>query len=282
MIRMKAAAHSMSTPHLDLLEALDLYARLGFDGVEVLYTEGYPCALHPAEVDAELPRLKQRKKELGLRVAQLTPYARDFDSTDEAERRTATDEISRCIALASELDCANIRLWAGNEPPPGQEEEQFERLVATLRVLAAEAAAAGVSLNVENHIGSQGITSAGTVRIVEAVGPGMGITYDPGNLMMLGEADPVGALNNQLQYIRHVHFKDLTVLGHRKHLPTVVGQGDVPWAELMPILVRHGYDGFFSTEFEKRWHPELLPDSETGLTHELAALRALWQGAGGQ
>jgi L-ribulose-5-phosphate 3-epimerase len=276
---MKAAAHTMSTPQLGLLEALDLYAELGFDGVELLYTEDYPCALHPSRHKEELPELRERLKVLGLVVAQITPYAKDFDSVVAHEQERAEDEIRTCITLASKLECGNVRLWAGNEPEPGKETGQFDRLIDSLRELAVTAVRSGVSLNVENHVGSHGITSAGSVRVVEAVGAGMGITYDPGNLLMLGERDPLTALKRQLPYIRHVHFKDLQVLGHRKHRPTLVGQGHVPWQDLMPVLARAGFDGYFSTEFEKRWHPEILPDSRTGLASELASLRKLWQEA---
>lgn len=276
---MRAAAHTMSTPHLELLPALDLYASLGFDGVEILYTEDYPCALHPSRAGDELAPLHTRLSELGLGVAQITPYAKDFDVDDADQRAAAVGEVDRCIELATKLDCQNVRLWAGNEPEQHERQERFERLVDTLRGLAATAQEAGVSLNIENHIGSHGVTSSDTVRIIEAVGAGLGITYDPGNLLMLGEGEPLTALERQLPYIRHVHFKDLKVLGNRKHLPALVGEGDVPWSDLMPKLAKSGYDGYFSTEFEKRWHPEKLPDSETGLRHELTQLQALWREA---
>lgn len=274
---MKSAAHSMSTPHLTLDEALAFYAHLGFDGVEILYTGDYRCALDPHATTTEVKALRDRLDGLGLGVAQITPYAKDFDVPDAADRRAAADEILRCVDLAAALGSKCVRLWAGNEPGPGEEARQFDRLVATLTELGKAAADAGVTLNIENHIGSHGITSANTVRIIETVGsPGIGITYDPGNLMMLGELDATEALQRQLPYIRHVHFKDLKAHGNRKHTPTLVGDGDVPWSDLMPTLLESGYSGYFSTEFEKRWHPEILPDSEAGLRHELAALKSLW------
>jgi len=267
----------MSTPHLSLEDALDLYARLGFDGVEILYTADYGCALPPTATADDVRALKARLSDNGLGVAQITPYAKDFDAPDAQARGAASDEILRCIDLATRLGSRCVRLWAGNEPGPGEEERQFDRLIATLTDLGKAAADAGVTLNIENHIGSHGITSENTVRIIEAVdSPGIGITYDPGNLLMLGERDAVAALKRQLPYIRHVHFKDLKAHGNRKHTPALVGEGDVPWPELMPRLLESGYDGYFSTEFEKRWHPEILPDSETGLRHELTALEALW------
>lgn len=47
----------------------------------------------------------------------------------------------------------------------------------------------------------------------------------------------------------------------------------------MPVLRRAGYGGYFSTEYEKRWHPDELPEPEQGLRHELQALRGLWEAA---
>jgi len=276
---MKAAAHTMSTPRLELLPALDLYARLGFGGVEVLYTEGYRCALHPSSAEDELGPLRQRLGETGLRVAQLTPYANAFDDEDPAVRRAATAEIERCIDLAGRLGCGNVRLWAGQEPEPGEGPGRFERLIDVLGGLAAKAVAVGVSLNIENHAGSYALRSETSVRIVEAVGAGLGITYDPANLLQLGEGEPLRALERQLPHVRHVHFKDLRALGDRRYEIKQVGEGDVPWAELMPVLRRAGYGGYFSTEYEKRWHPDELPEPEQGLRHELQALRGLWEAA---
>ncbi|MBW7917134.1 MAG: sugar phosphate isomerase/epimerase [Trueperaceae bacterium] len=273
---MKAAAHTMSTPRLELLPALDLYARLGFDGVEVLYTEGYPCALHPSAAEEEVRPLLQRLSETGLRVAQLTPYANAFDDEDPAVREAAVAEIERCIELAGRLGCGNVRLWAGQEPEPGEGPGRYERLIDALRGLAAKAVAAGVSLNIENHAGSYALCSETSVRIIEAVGAGLGITYDPANLLQLGEGEPLRALERQLPYVRHVHFKDLRALGDRKYEITQVGEGDVPWAELMPVLRAGGYAEYFSTEYEKRWHPDELPEPEVGLRHELSELRRLW------
>lgn len=278
---MKAAAHTMSTPGLTLLEALPVYAKLGYDGVEILYTAEYSCALHPAASAADIAELGDRLRDHGLEAAQITPYAKGFDDDDAAIRTASADEVLRCVDLAHQLGATTVRIWAGSELVAGREERQYQLLVDSLQRLAPEAGKSGVSLCIENHVGSQAITSANTVQIIEDVGSEwLAICYDPGNLLMLGEADAMGALERQLPHIRHVHFKDLRVLGNRKHTPCLVGEGDVPWSELMPRLVAGGYRGYFSTEFEKRWHPELLPEPDVGLAHELGALRALWSQAG--
>ena len=45
-------------------------------------------------------------------------------------------------------------------------------------------------------------------------------------------------------------------------------------SESLDVLRAHGYDGWLTVEWEKRWHPELA-EPELALPHELRALRAL-------
>ena len=55
-------------------------------------------------------------------------------------------------------------------------------------------------------------------------------------------------------YVRHVHVKDYS--DSTKKLANI-GCGDVPIRDIADRLVRDGYTGCFSLEWEKRWHPEL-------------------------
>ena len=41
-----------------------------------------------------------------------------------------------------------------------------------------------------------------------------------------------------------------------------VGDGDIPIAAIVKKLIEDGFDGYFSLEWEKKWHPE-LPDCDT-------------------
>lgn len=55
-------------------------------------------------------------------------------------------------------------------------------------------------------------------------------------------------------YIRHVHIKDLS---DATGLLTLPGDGDIPILPIVNRLLADGYDGYFSLEWEKKWHPEL-------------------------
>ena len=55
-------------------------------------------------------------------------------------------------------------------------------------------------------------------------------------------------------YIKHVHIKDYSKDENRL---TLIGKGDVPILPIVDRLLSDGYDGSFSLEWEKKWHPEL-------------------------
>lgn len=55
-------------------------------------------------------------------------------------------------------------------------------------------------------------------------------------------------------YVEHVHFKDVTEDGH-----VIPGEGIMPLREIADYLVKDGYEGYFSLEWERKWHPELPP-----------------------
>ena len=70
--------------------------------------------------------------------------------------------------------------------------------------------------------------------------------------------------------IRLVHVKDARADGTLVPL----GEGVVPVRECIELLSGAGYDGWWTVEWEKRWHPELA-EPEEALPRELASLRGL-------
>ncbi len=65
--------------------------------------------------------------------------------------------------------------------------------------------------------------------------------------------------------IRHTHLKDSVAAGtDRRYVLT--GTGDVPVKRQIAALAKIGYRGFFSFEWEKRWHPE-IEEPERAIAH---------------
>lgn len=66
-------------------------------------------------------------------------------------------------------------------------------------------------------------------------------------------------------YIRRVHIKDY--IRQTKSSPfklTTVGSGEIPIKEIVTTLIDDGYTGYFSLEWEKKWHED-LPDITVAL-----------------
>ena len=53
----------------------------------------------------------------------------------------------------------------------------------------------------------------------------------------------------------------------------LVGQGDVSIRPIVKKLISDSYDGYFSLEWEKKWHPE-LEDMPVALEHFINVMNA--------
>jgi sugar phosphate isomerase/epimerase len=111
-------------------------------------------------------------------------------------------------------------------------------LVARIRAVLAEWGPRlddlGCRFAIENH---QDFTSAELVAFCEET-RGVGITFDTGNAFPVGEA-PLDFARAIASHVRHVHLKDyrvqFTAEGFRL-VRCAIGDGAVPFAELLPIL----------------------------------------------
>jgi L-ribulose-5-phosphate 3-epimerase len=279
---MRIAGHTMGTPEYTVPEAIDLFARLGLEGIEAICHDEYRSAIRTDISTAGLRELRQHADGQGLRFAAITPYATDLNSHDPQVTAANRDLLLRAIDIAHALGAGCVRTYPGRETGGPGREERFRRLVEAVRGPAEIAKKAGVHLGLENHFNTLGDSAKGTVEAVRAVNhPAVGIVYDQANLTMLGAEDYHEAIPLQAPYLLHVHVKDLsfkdrppeTTSGTVEALPPeakptisrVVGEGVLPWREIIVELKRTGYDGWLSIEYERRWYPDVLPPAEIGM-----------------
>ncbi|BAK35737.1 hypothetical protein MLP_27230 [Microlunatus phosphovorus NM-1] len=136
--------------------------------------------------------------------------------------------------------------------------------------LAAEAERRGIKIAIEMHANQLVYSVPGLLRLREAVGPTVGVNFDPSHLFWMG-ADPLAAIEALSGTIHHVHAKDTRIeerAAVRSRLETVpndriderawnyvaVGTGhpDGPafWRRFADALRTAGYDGVLSIENE--------------------------------
>jgi sugar phosphate isomerase/epimerase len=100
-----------------------------------------------------------------------------------------------------------------------------------------------VEVALENEHDCNIATAAETRAILDAV-PALQVIWDPGNHVRAGGAPDDSALSGYADRIAHVHLKDVDESG--RWVP--LGEGLVPYAQLIDELVAEEYDGSFSLE----------------------------------
>lgn len=293
---MFVAGHTMGTPDMALEEALAFFGRIGCAGTEIVCQEGYRCGVTPALDAAARRRLRDEARARGVPIVALTPYQTELAAPDEALRAAQVEGLIAALRLAADLGAGVVRAYGSKDVAPADRAQAVSRLVASLREAGRVASELGVKIAVENHYGTLTVTAAQTVEVVRAVGmTSVGILYDQANIeTMLGEPWPE-ALALQREFIVHVHAKDFEFKGARRasdpagmvsHMDPakrairsrVIGEGIMPWGEILPALARAGYRGPVTIEYSRRWYPEELPEPEEGIARCAAHLRRILDG----
>lgn len=271
---MRLLLHTMATPELDPIEALNLAKDLKLDGLDLICQAGYRCAIAP-DAPLEIAReLRVEAESRGLVIAALTPYEKRFNLPLAGECEAAVASLIHAIDLAEALGAASVRVFGGTEVPDDEWGIAVGRLVESLKRVAPHAAKRGIGLNIENHDGTMADTAARTCEIWRRIGErNVGIVYDPANLIRDGKEGFPESLDIQAEAIRLVHVKDYSFVPgalrrgadetSRRSVP--VGHGDVPWKEIFKALAAQGYDGDLTFEYEMRWVPEQLPPTRIGV-----------------
>jgi len=86
--------------------------------------------------------------------------------------------------------------------------------------------------------------------------PNVALLWDAHHTFVSGKEEPEDTVRQLGRYIRHTHLKDSVAAGtDRRYVLT--GTGEVPVKRQIAALVKISYRGFYSFEWEKRWHPEI-------------------------
>lgn len=292
----KIAGHTMGTPEYTVFEAIELFHKIGLDGAEIVIQDGYKSGL-PTECSMELlQQIKDCASANHIEIPCLTPYNSRFNALDEDVRRSEIEAIGRVIDYCKFLGARYIRIYGGNVAA-GEEgdhwNEKHAKLVASMRELGDMASEKGVTLVIENHFNTMTVSarqSAETIREINH--PNVKILYDQANLTFTGNEDWPEAIELQKGLVGHMHVKDLIFKGEnhafvgnddvshpdensRNVITRIVGEGVIEWPRILKKMKEDGYDGWLSLEYERRWHPDDIPDASIGMKKSADYLKTI-------
>jgi hypothetical protein len=185
------------------------------------------------------------------RIDQLSLWCQDRDMRLELDT-SGTDpaHLTRLLRVAARAGASHLRTYTRHGGTPAQ---MMAQTIADLAAVMPEAAAAGVTLVLENH---EDFTGPELAQILRAVGhPRLRILYDYGNAQMVLE-DPEAALAAVLPFVESVHIKDHVMVspedaGGRLQVAGVpMGEGFLPIERLTQALLAAGLRRFC---FENVW-----------------------------
>jgi sugar phosphate isomerase/epimerase len=186
------------------------------------------------------------------------------------ERKKNLDEARRFIDLANMVHCPYVRVFPNKIPDQNQKDKTIDLMVSGLLELGEFAKQKNVFVLMETH--GDLVQSDDILRIMQSVNHShVGLVWDVANMWTITKEPPVEVYQKLKKYIRHTHLKDATVVDG-KITYRLLGEGEVPIFEAIDELVKNGYKGYYSFEWEKLWHPELA-DPEIAFAHFSSVMR---------
>lgn len=286
----------MGTPEYTLTEAIELFHRIGLDGAEIVVQDGYLSGLPVDCSDELLHQVRACADANQIQIIALTPYNSRFNSLDESVRAGEIRSIERVIDYCTILGAKYIRIYGGNIAPGEENDfwnEKHSKLVESMRYLGNKAREKGVTLVIENHFNTMTLTarqSADTIREIDH--ESVRILYDQANLTFTCNEEYEEAIALQKGLIGYIHVKDLIFKSANKEFVSsddvshpdeesrnvvtrIVGEGVLDWPAILGKVKETGYDGWLSLEYERRWHPDDIPDASVGMKKSAEYLKSI-------
>jgi sugar phosphate isomerase/epimerase len=257
----KLAFTTLGCPDWSFAKILEEAQKMGFSGIEVRGLEGKMQAeeiiqFFPENKEATLGALKAHNLEMvgfGSSVR--------FDPADKFDAVVA--EGKRAIDVSQFMGIPAIRIFGDKIPAGEAEESVISRVAKGAGILAEYGESKGVQVLLETH------GDFNTVKRVKGVfdqvkSKNLRLLWDVAHTDFTYADNFIEFYRPMKEYIAHTHFKD-----HKRGTPgdektytlCRIGEGEIPIKAIVKQLLDDGYKGYFSLEWEKKWHPE-LPGAE--------------------
>ena len=191
--------------------------------------------------DAEAVALHEELRAHGVSVATIaSPIGKQ---PADAEPAVLRRRMVRAAAVAHLLDTDLVRVFGFYPPEHGGDWQ--EAALASLRMLASCARDEGVTLLLENEVGTRAETAEHAGELLESLAcEEVRAAFDPANALRCGDTPYPDGYVRLKPWLRQLHVKDLDEAG--RVVPA--GYGTAGWAGLLDALRHDGFDGFVSLE----------------------------------
>lgn len=269
---MKLGFSTIGCPDWDLDTVIAQATTIGYEGIELRGLQGemhLPACPAVAKDPAGLAaRLAEAKLEL---VCLATGNC--FHWQDKKKVAEHKAQVREFIELAAQLKCPFVRVFGDEVPRYEQRQTTLLRIVDALRELAPAAAAAGVTILLENHGDFSG--SRDLWYILDSVDqPAVRCCWHPCHARAAGDrlSISVPRVGRQISLVHLVDGRFNDAGGFDGY--ALPGDGNVDMEKFLTLLRGVTYDGYLIFDWPKLWQPSLA-DPATALPAALTKIKAL-------
>jgi sugar phosphate isomerase/epimerase len=253
---LKLAFSTLGCPDWSWQTVLQKAVALGYQGIE-LRGLGPELDLLKTEVfsPSNLPASLRQLNDNGLKIINLGSSA-NLHFHEAGKRREQLDQAKRYIDLAEKLHCPFVRVFPNNLPSEFAKAATLEKIATALVELGKHAQGSKVKVLLETH--GDVVKTDDLLTIMQAAeSKHIGLIWDFFNMYIITRQSPTAMFAALKKYIHHVHLKDGILQADGSFKYVFMGAGNVPLAEVVAVLKENRYHGYYSFEWEKRWHPEI-------------------------
>jgi sugar phosphate isomerase/epimerase len=241
----RIAFSTLAFPDATLASAASLGRRWGYTGIELRLIDGELIDPSMAATD----RVRVKRTLTGLPVVAVA----------SSIRLTGDDpgpELHRFLELASDWESPLVRVFGGELAADGRaRREQLGNAARVLDAAGPSAERLGVAIGVETHDAFS--ASSVVAELLALADPRwVGAVWDSHHPHRMGER-PEEVYANLGPRLLLAQVKDARRTAHGEWQLVLLGEGEVPVADMMALLAAGGYRHWISVEWEKRWHPEI-------------------------
>ncbi len=242
---MKKCFSTLSTFDLSMEEVISLAMRNGIEGIEIRMADFN--TVFGKEINRS-DEVKAAFKKANIKIVDLAPslFIREYNVE-------TVENGKKSIDFANALGATGIRIFLTYS----ESGKDFEGIVKSLCELAEYAEPKGVELWLETH--SEFSTGESLNEVLSACNKSnIKVIWDLIHTVEFGES-PMRTVEILKDKIIHIHIKDgkycKETAPHYKQ--TALSGGTVNVKEMYEALEKINYNGYFSLEWEEKWHPEL-------------------------
>ena len=249
---MKLCFSTLGCHDLDLDNILKLANTYGIEAIEVRGIDGELDNEKIIDFNSEnYQRTIEKFKSANVVLYSLGTSCSFHDSNT---RKQKMEKTCREIQIANALKCKNIRVFGNNII---NKEESIELVIDGLKYMCEYALSYDVNVLLEVH---------GDFNSIDKLTPIVNSLKDYTNFGLIWDIYHTHATHkdtwNQFydkfkDFIRHIHIKDS--IGEKLVL---IGDGEIEFTKIINYVLKQGYTGYFSLEWERKWNPDLPPLEE--------------------